>query len=387
MNSPTPFSSSDDPTDFSENDDTESQPKREGLPAGFRMRASAHYVDQLETPPRPSLRNVAVAAIETDSLPDAPEHLVNSIRAHGVLEPLLVQADPRGRQYRLIAGGRRLAGARAAGLREVPCVVHTISDAEAAEWRKATRDVERHDSPAAEAPASASGWMYPAQREVESALATIESCAPLLNLSAAAARRGAAQVITGECRRAQRIVKALKALGDGAPLRRSSLRPADLFSRLHDGFRDEQRLVGSEVNIQIVADPALVFYGDDDLLLTAMASALAALSAAAGDRPGTPAGTAARAIALTATSGAHGTMALELTDRSLVLSEAFIRTAFTATWPVPDGDTVLMLLQAARRIAVAHGGSLALVSDARGTTARFQLPAEIASRSADRHTN
>ena len=165
----------------------------------------------------------------------------------------------------------------------------------------------------------------------------------------------------------------MKVLGDGAPLRRACLRPADLFNDLRDTFRDEQLLLGSEPVIHVSGDAHLTFYGDNDLLLTAMSSALSAMTAAAGDRP--------RDILLSATNGGHGSIALELTDRSVVLSEMFIRTAFTSTWPVPDGDAVLMLLQAARRIAKVHGGSLALVSDATRTTIRFQLPAEPSARS------
>ena len=374
MNSPTPFSSSNDPadTELPELGDTEPQSRREGLPSGFRMRASSHYVDELGTSPRPMLRAIAIAAIETDSLSVAPEPLVNSIRTHGVLEPLLVQADARGRRYRLIAGRRRLAGAHAAGLKEVPCVVHTISDAEAAALRDATRGAGPHETVSA-ASADATTWMYPAQREVEAALTTIESCTPLLNLTSDTARRGAMQVIAAECRRARRVVKAMQALGDGVPLRRACLRPADLFNRLGDTFRDEQRLLGSEPAIHIAADRHLIFYGDDDLLLTAMAAALSALTAAAGNRP--------RDIVFSAVNGGHGSIALELTDRSLVLPDTFMRAAFTSTWPVPDGDAVMMLLQAARRIATAHGGSLALAGDATRTVVRFQLPADLPVRS------
>ncbi len=49
------------------------------------------------------------------------ESLADSIREHGVLQPLLVQPDAGG--YRLIAGHRRLEAARRAGLEEVPVVV------------------------------------------------------------------------------------------------------------------------------------------------------------------------------------------------------------------------------------------------------------------------
>jgi hypothetical protein len=381
MNSPTPFSSDNDPTEFPELDDTESPSRREGLPAGYRMRASAHYVDQLETPPRPTLRTIPIASIETDSLPDAPDHLVHSMRTHGVVEPLLVQVDSRGRQYRLIAGRRRLAAARAAGIRDALCVVHTISDAEAAELRNATRELDGEEPPPSSPAVATPAWEYPAQREMESALTTIESCTPLLHLSSAAARNGAAQVITAECRRAHRMLKAMQALGDGVPMRRSHIQAIDLFTRLLDGFRDEQRVLGADPRVHIHADPQVTFYGDDDLLLMALSSVLTALTAAAGDR--------SRDLTFTAAGASHGTVTLGLTDRSLVLSDTFVRTAFTSRWPVPDGDGALMLLQASRRIAAIHGGSLTLASDARGTTGSFQLPADLSLRPphGDRHAN
>src|SRR4051812_49005275 len=100
---------------------------------------NAHYLDQLETPPRPTLKSLAIASIDSEALRDLPESLVASIRKHGVLEPLVVQQTPRGKHYRLIAGPIRLAAARAAGLKEVPCVVHTVSDAEAADLIEAIR--------------------------------------------------------------------------------------------------------------------------------------------------------------------------------------------------------------------------------------------------------
>ncbi len=371
MNSPSPLSSGDDAADFGDLiDDAEPEhsDKREGLPASFRMR-NAHYVDQLETPPRPALKVLAVSTIETETLRDAPESLIASIRTHGLLEPLLVQQSLRGRHYRLIAGRRRLSAARAAGLREVPCVVHSVSDAEAAALTDAARSSgERTDSPAPQ-PVPPALTLYPAHREIESALATIESCTPLLTQPSPAARRAALQVIAAECHRSQRLLKAIKVLTGSVAMHRALLKPLELLQRLSDAFRDEQRLLGIEPAIHVHSEPMLAFYGDDDQLLTAMASAMAALSAAAGTR--------GRDVAFTAIGNpAGGTVSVELTDHSMVLSESFVRTAFTTPWPVPDGDTVLFLLQAARRIATAHNGSLTLFSDATRTTIRLQLPAE-----------
>jgi len=53
-------------------------------------------------------------------------HLAASIRAHGVLQPLVVRA--RGQRYEIVAGERRFRAARAAGLAEVPAVVRDVPD-------------------------------------------------------------------------------------------------------------------------------------------------------------------------------------------------------------------------------------------------------------------
>ena len=60
------------------------------------------------------------------------QELAASIRAQGVLQPLLVRPSPRQPgQYQIIAGERRWRAARLAGLTELPCFVRPMSDAEA----------------------------------------------------------------------------------------------------------------------------------------------------------------------------------------------------------------------------------------------------------------
>lgn len=54
--------------------------------------------------------------------------LAESIRQHGVLQPLLVRKDLEG--YELIAGERRWRAARMAGLQSVPAVVRTDTDSD-----------------------------------------------------------------------------------------------------------------------------------------------------------------------------------------------------------------------------------------------------------------
>ena len=54
--------------------------------------------------------------------------LTESIRCHGVIQPLSVRRV--GGVYELIAGERRLRAAQAAGLGEIPCIVMTMDDTE-----------------------------------------------------------------------------------------------------------------------------------------------------------------------------------------------------------------------------------------------------------------
>ena len=60
--------------------------------------------------------------------PDALAELVESVRQHGIVQPLLVR--PEGDGYRLVAGERRWRAAQAAGLATVPAVVREFSDVE-----------------------------------------------------------------------------------------------------------------------------------------------------------------------------------------------------------------------------------------------------------------
>jgi len=58
------------------------------------------------------------------------EELAQSIRTHGILQPLSVRRVGSG--YELIAGERRLRAARLAGLTEIPCIVMRMDDIESA---------------------------------------------------------------------------------------------------------------------------------------------------------------------------------------------------------------------------------------------------------------
>lgn len=63
---------------------------------------------------------------------DALAELAESIKQHGVLQPLLVRPLPSG-GYQLVAGERRWRASRMAKLREVPVVVKELTDTETME--------------------------------------------------------------------------------------------------------------------------------------------------------------------------------------------------------------------------------------------------------------
>ena len=62
---------------------------------------------------------------------DELEGLAQSIRANGILQPLLVRQLDDGK-YELVAGERRLRAARLIGLTKLPCIVNEISESESA---------------------------------------------------------------------------------------------------------------------------------------------------------------------------------------------------------------------------------------------------------------
>jgi len=113
--------------------------KRLGLPVTLKMRHDAHYVESLTSYSGATIgRMLPVEQIRPN--PEQPRkalgdlrELADSIRQKGVLEPLLVRFIPREDCFYIISGERRYHAARAAGLREVPCIEKSADDAETLE--------------------------------------------------------------------------------------------------------------------------------------------------------------------------------------------------------------------------------------------------------------
>lgn len=103
------------------------------------MRHDAHYVEELAGQ-RPTPIGRLIAIEQLDPNPEQPRveigdlsELSASIHDKGVLEPLLVKPSRVHGRWMIIAGERRWRAARAAGLREVPCIEMDVDDRAVAE--------------------------------------------------------------------------------------------------------------------------------------------------------------------------------------------------------------------------------------------------------------
>ena len=79
-----------------------------------------------------------------DMDPQALEDLANSIKAQGVMQPIVVRPIAGPNQYEIIAGERRWRASQLAGLDKVPCVIRSVSD-EAAIAMALIENIQRED--------------------------------------------------------------------------------------------------------------------------------------------------------------------------------------------------------------------------------------------------
>jgi len=113
------------------------KPKRSGLPASIDMRHDTHFVEWI------SKKNAAplVRMIPLEKITPNPhqarsslgniQELMTSIKAKGVLEPILVRT--KGESYEIIAGERRYIASKNIGLTEIAAINMNVDDSEAME--------------------------------------------------------------------------------------------------------------------------------------------------------------------------------------------------------------------------------------------------------------
>src|SRR5882724_11895466 len=107
-----------------------------GLGALIGTRPAAARVEDVDS--RENIHQVSLASIVPSGLqprknfaPDALQELVDSIRQHGIIQPLIVRKVSG--QCELIAGERRWRAAQEVGLTEVPVIIRSADDLEVLE--------------------------------------------------------------------------------------------------------------------------------------------------------------------------------------------------------------------------------------------------------------
>jgi hypothetical protein len=350
---------------------------REGLPAGFRMRHDAHYVDQLTSRiVGPQVRSIPIGDIDPSpgEVHDlAP--LVKSIQKFGVLQPLLVR--PRAGRFELIAGARRLAAAAAAALTEVPCMVHQVDDLKAralaeAENLHAGVDVTPAPEAAALAPAH-SQLAHPAMglQELGQSFGAIESCLHLLAERDTALRdRVALDLVRTEAHRAGRLVQGLRLLAQDPALSETGVSLVSVVDQVAEGFLPERRLSGVSLTIE-PADGAYRVHADPEWLAVGLAGALGGMLALV---------QTARSASLTvkiSSSSSQSSVVLQIEQHGVTVPAWAIGRFFDTEWTDrPGGFQAAVELSAARRVAELHHGGLELVAgDRTGCKLVMVLPA------------
>src|ERR1700726_309285 len=112
-----------------------------GLDALIGARPAAERVD---VDPREKIHQISLASIVPSALQprkdfarEALQELIDSIRQHGIIQPLIVRLAAAtgqvGHRYELIAGERRWRAAQEAGLTQVPVIIRSASDLEVLE--------------------------------------------------------------------------------------------------------------------------------------------------------------------------------------------------------------------------------------------------------------
>jgi hypothetical protein len=353
--------------------------EREGLPSGYRMRADAHYVDQL-TGRSPDVPMRLVAVEDIDEPEDASSiatgdlrPLMQSIKEHGVVQPLLVLKN--GTRYRLIAGRNRLAAARAVQLARVPCLVHQVDEAQAAALARATQvRAEVTRVPVAAVQAASQGRTDIVARVAESVSAIRSAAAMAAGAVTPMARRVALDLVRAEAWRASWQLAAAEILDDVHEWRLRPLHLGSLVRQASDGFASECRLrsVGLRLNL-VDGDSSGEF--DEDAIICAVTGAVIATAdlVGGGDAP---------EIGVTVRRWNSDALAIEIAQDIVSPAPIVAERFFDSEWlDRPGGATAAMGAIGAQIVAERHGGEATFLADGHGSTVRLVLkPARLSTR-------
>ncbi len=328
-------------------DALEGTTQREGLPRGYRMRADAHYVDQLADaaagqPVRlipTSQIDCAIARSEADLRP-----LIESVRAHGIVQPLIVRRA--GARYAVVAGQKRLASAQMLQLQSVPCLVRDVDEAAAAALHEAdnlhvqTPKQDDDGSIAAEVDAVVADHVQ-----------TVRKCTELLGGADAALNRGVMDLLKAHTWRAERLLGARRVVDrlPFAPEPERSL--ATIVDGIIDGFLPECRVSGIALRGDVRDNLSSSGLNGGQLFAGLAGAMLAVLPLArSGARP---------TVLVRISSREAGAIACEIVQNEVPVPADLAATFFTRADPRFGGAAAHIGALAAKAVAEDHGGTAA----------------------------
>lgn len=341
------------------------RPVREGLPRGYRMRADAHYVEQLTSrSSSAALRSIPVAEID---VADAPESttlgpLIRSIRRVGIVHPLLVR--PTEGRYELVAGRKRLRAAQTIGLATVPCFVHTLDEEEFKAYAEA--DALQCDAPAGEETRRPSEGLPDALEQVRVEMGLLESAQQLLLAAQGSpAAEAAADVVRMQMART-------RWLADAGVWIRTPAQPADrqvplgaIVADAVTAFEPEARLRRLTVTSRIDNDAYTPTFSKAALssALTGGLIAAGALVVAGGE------------LVVTAAVGRQGnSVAITIAQHPIAPDPLLDKRFFDPAWaPRPGGSAACLGALAVSRCAERHRGEASYEVDGRDGRLKLTL--------------
>ena len=352
-------------------------PAREGLPPRYRMRADAHYVEQLDS----SMLNSPIRFLEVRGL-DSPRHdddegpsaaFIESIRRHGVLQPLLVRS--RGGRHTVIAGRKRLAAATAAGLSRVPCLIERVDDDQAPVIAAATNTPSTDKPVTRVAPTPTLPTTDLTFAAFADCLTAVASSANLLSPGSTLTQTVAVDLVRAEAARALQLLVAARVLKGDVSVARREVAVRSVIERAVEQTAAERRLRGLTLDAPSTRKGGETVSGDEDLL----ASSLGALIL----------GPAvlfevlrSKVVSLQVNSRADGTIAFSAIHDGAELPYYWRSKLAEVEWPdisSHGGSSVssgaLVLLRSARRVAELHGGHMTLDCSEGRTSLSIVLPA------------
>jgi ParB-like nuclease domain len=349
-------------------------PVREGLPPRYRMRADAHYVEQLDSTLFSSpIRFLEVRSIDLPRQDDevAPSSaFVESIRRYGVLQPLLIRS--RGGRHQVIAGRKRLAAALTAGLKTVPCLVERVDDDQAPVLAAAS-NTPSTDGMAARSPIPAPSTDV-AFAAFADCLTAVASSANLLSPGQTLAHAVAVDLVRAEASRALQLLVAARVLKNEVSPRRRASAVKSILDRAADQTASERRLRGITLEVGSAGAGPKSVLGDEELLVAALGSLVLAV-------PALFDASISRAVSLRAMPGPDESVALTVVHEGAELPHYWRSRLAESEWnaqsmqPGQVTTAAFVLLRSSRRIAELHGGYMSLDCSEGRTNISIVIPA------------